>query len=101
MLADSVGCTLPQLAVAFPLAHPAVASVILGPRTLPQLADLLGGAAVELDDAALDRIDDIVPPGTDLVDLRWQPPALTDPALRRRPPGQRAATAGPASTDSV
>jgi aryl-alcohol dehydrogenase-like predicted oxidoreductase len=90
-LADDLGCTLPQLAVAFPLAHPAVTSVILGPRTLPQLEDLLAGFSLELDDPALDRIDEIVPPGTDLADLTWKPPALTDPVLRRRLTGQRAA----------
>jgi aryl-alcohol dehydrogenase-like predicted oxidoreductase len=90
-LADDLGCTLPQLAVAFPLAHPAVTSVILGPRTLAQLKDLLAGTAVSLDDAVLDRVDEIVPPGTDLVDLTWKPPALVDPAQRRRPVAQRAA----------
>jgi AcrR family transcriptional regulator len=47
--------------------------------------------SLELGDPALDRIDEIVPPGTDLVDLTWKPPALTDPALRRRLTGQRAA----------
>ena len=91
-LAADLGCTLPQLAVAFPLAHPAVTSVILGPRTLPQLEDLLTGSALELSDEVLDRIDEIVPPGTDLADLAWKPPALTDSTLRRRPAGQRAAS---------
>jgi hypothetical protein len=55
------------------------------------LEDLLAGFSLELDDPALDRIDEIVPPGTDLVDLTWKPPALTDPALRRRLTGRRAA----------
>jgi aryl-alcohol dehydrogenase-like predicted oxidoreductase len=32
-VAVSAGCSLPQLAVAFPMAHPAVTSVIIGPRT--------------------------------------------------------------------
>ena len=93
-LADGLGCTLPQLAVAFPAAHPAVTSVILGPRTMPQLADLLAGASLELSDETLDRIDEIVPPGTDLMDLSWRPPALTDPMLRRRPSSQRTAGNG-------
>jgi aryl-alcohol dehydrogenase-like predicted oxidoreductase len=100
-LAGQLGCSLPQLAVAFPLAHPAVTSVILGPRTLPQLQDLLAGARLELGDEALDRIDEIVPPGTDLADLTWKPPALTSPALRRRQPADRTAANGspPASSD--
>ncbi|MFJ2766243.1 aldo/keto reductase [Streptomyces sp. NPDC087300] len=92
-VADEVGCTLPELAVAFPLAHPAVTSVIIGPRTMDQLRDTLKGAAVTLDDAALDRIDAIVPPGTDLYppDGAWTLPSLAAPELRRRPAGARAA----------
>jgi aryl-alcohol dehydrogenase-like predicted oxidoreductase len=91
-LAGEAGCSLPQLAVAFPVAHPAVTSVIIGPRTMQQLDDLLGGAALALDDAVLDRIDEIVPPGANLYnpDTRTPPP-LADAALRRRPPAQRAA----------
>jgi aryl-alcohol dehydrogenase-like predicted oxidoreductase len=91
-LAGEAGCSLPQLAVAFPVAHPAVTSVIIGPRTMQQLEDLLGGAALALDDAVLDRIDEIVPPGANLYnpDMRTPPP-LADAALRRRPLAQRAA----------
>ncbi|MFF4340707.1 aldo/keto reductase [Kitasatospora sp. NPDC001540] len=91
-LAEAVGCTLPELAVAFPLAHPAVTSVILGPRTVEQLTGLLKGAALTLDDAVLDRIDEIVPPGTDLyrADGAWRSPHLA-PAARRRPAAERAA----------
>ncbi|MCI0686199.1 MAG: aldo/keto reductase [Sporichthyaceae bacterium] len=91
-LADELGCTLPELAVAFVVAHPAVTSVILGPRTMEQLEASLKGATVALDDAALDRIDEIVPPGTNLysADGTWSPPALATAALRRRPPADRA-----------
>ncbi|MFD8203987.1 aldo/keto reductase [Streptomyces sp. NPDC003470] len=92
-LADEVGCTLPELAVAFVLVHPAVTSVITGPRTMDQLTALLKGADLLLDDAVLDRIDEIVAPGTDLyrADGAWQPPSLTSAARRRRPAGERAA----------
>jgi len=92
-LAEELGCTLPELAVAFPLVHPAVTSVIIGPRTMDQLTSLLAGADLLLDDATLDRIDGIVAPGTDLyrADGVWQPPSLTESALRRRPAGERAA----------
>ncbi|MEU8938127.1 aldo/keto reductase [Streptomyces goshikiensis] len=92
-LADSIGRTLPELAVAFPVAHPGVTSVIIGPRTMDQLEALVKGADLVLDDAVLDRIDEIVPPGTDLYrpDGVWQPPALTDLAQRRRPLGDRSA----------
>jgi len=42
----------------------------------------------------LDRIDQIVPPGTTLnpADAGWQPPALTEPSARRRPQVTRAAS---------
>ncbi|MFJ9798387.1 aldo/keto reductase [Streptomyces sp. NPDC101145] len=92
-LADGIGCTLPQLAVAFTVAHPAVTSAIIGPRTQRQLEDLLEGAALTLDDATLDRIDEIVPPGTNLYDpVAFIPPrSLTETALRRRPLAERAA----------
>ncbi|WP_354641102.1 aldo/keto reductase [Kitasatospora camelliae] len=92
-LAEEIGCTLPELAVAFPVAHPAVTSVIIGPRTLPQLESLLKGASLVLDDAVLDRIDAIVPPGTNVYhpDGVWRPRSLTDPDLRRRPVHDRAA----------
>jgi aryl-alcohol dehydrogenase-like predicted oxidoreductase len=92
-LAADLGCTLPQLAIAFPIVHPAVTSVILGPRTPQQLDDLLAGSHLELDDTTLDRIDEIVPPGTDLIDFAWRPPAMTELSARRRPLYQRAASA--------
>lgn len=99
-LADELGVSLPQLATAFPLAHPGVTSVIIGPRTMEQLESSLAGQDLVLDDATLDRIDEIVPPGTDLAWTRegggWLPPALSTPGLRRRPVEDRAA-ASPAA----
>ena len=92
-LADEAGCTLPELALAFPVAHPAVTSVIIGPRTMGQLAAAVDGAGLVLDDAILDRIDEIVPPGTNVYEPNgaWPVPELTDPARRRRPVADRAA----------
>ncbi|MFC5825312.1 aldo/keto reductase [Nonomuraea insulae] len=93
-LADELGCTLPALAVAFAASHPAVTSVILGPRTMEQLEGLLKGTSLVLDDTVLDRIDELVPPGTNVyhpVGL-WSPAPLSNPALRRRPLGDRAAS---------
>jgi aryl-alcohol dehydrogenase-like predicted oxidoreductase len=90
-LADDIGCTLPELAIAFPVTHPGVTSVIIGPRTMEQLEGMLKGSALSLDDATLDRIDEIVPPGTDLYDVTGAPPSLTDPARRRRPLADRPA----------
>ena len=75
-----------HLAMAFAIAHPGVTSAIIGPRTMEQLDDLLAGVDVRLTDEILDRIDEIVPPGTDVgtLDMAYLPPALLRPDLRRR-----------------
>jgi aryl-alcohol dehydrogenase-like predicted oxidoreductase len=65
-LAEESGLSLTHMAMAFAMAHPNVTSAILGPRTMQHLDDLLAGAEVRLSDAVLDRIDRIVPPGTDV-----------------------------------
>ncbi len=85
-LAELAGLSLPHLAVGFVLTHPAVTSVIIGPRTTDHLDDLLAGAGTVLGEDVLDRIDEIVPPGTDLnpADNYYVPPALEDRSLRRR-----------------
>jgi aryl-alcohol dehydrogenase (NADP+) len=92
-VAQEVGLSLTHLAMAFVMAHPGVTSAILGPRTMEQLDDLLVGANVVLDDATLDRIDAIVPPGTDVGPLQaaYNPPAILKAELRRRPTAERAA----------
>jgi aryl-alcohol dehydrogenase-like predicted oxidoreductase len=92
-LAEQTGTKLTHLAVAFSIAHPAVTSAIVGPRTMEQLTDLLDGAELSLDDDVLDRIDDIVEPGTNLnaEDDGWTPPALADTTTRRRPLSDRGA----------
>jgi aryl-alcohol dehydrogenase-like predicted oxidoreductase len=92
-LAEQAGLPMTHLALAFAIAHPAVTSAIFGPRTMEQLDDLLAGAHVTLTDDILDRIDEIVPPGTDVgtLDMAYQPPALLRPDLRRRPGQERRA----------
>jgi aryl-alcohol dehydrogenase-like predicted oxidoreductase len=83
-LAQEFGTSLPSLAVAFPLAHPAVTSVIVGPRTVAQLQGILAGAELTLDDDVLDRIDQIVRPGIDHYQVAWRPGHLDNPNARRR-----------------
>jgi aryl-alcohol dehydrogenase-like predicted oxidoreductase len=85
-LAGEAGLSLIHLALAFVISHPAVTSAIIGPRTMDQLESQLGAADVALTAEVLDRIDQIVPPGTTLnpPDRGYEPPSLTDPALRRR-----------------
>jgi aryl-alcohol dehydrogenase-like predicted oxidoreductase len=92
-LADEAGLPLTHLAIAFTIAHPGVTAALLGPRTMQQLDDLLAGAEVVLSDDILDRIDAIVPPGTDVgrLDMAYNPPAVVNPARRRRPVGERTA----------
>ena len=77
--------SLIHMALAFVIRHPAVTAAIIGPRTMEQLESQLGAADVVLDDALLDRIDEIVPPGTNInpTDAGWKNPALA-PAARRR-----------------
>ena len=85
-LADDAGLSLIHLALAFVMQHPAVTSPIIGPRTLDHLKSQLGATEVELSVDILDRIDEIVPPGSTIsrADQGYQPPSLTDPFLRRR-----------------
>jgi hypothetical protein len=83
-----------HLAMAFAIAHPGVTSALLGPHTMEQLDDLLAGFDVALTDEILDRIDEIVPPGTDIgtLDQAYVPPALQTTSLRRRPLNERSAS---------
>jgi aryl-alcohol dehydrogenase-like predicted oxidoreductase len=86
-LADEAGLTLIELALAFVLNHPTVTSAIIGPRTMEQLESQLTAVDVRLDDALLDKIDELVPPGTNVSDgdAGWVPPWIADSARRRRP----------------
>jgi aryl-alcohol dehydrogenase-like predicted oxidoreductase len=92
-LAQEAGLPVTHLAMAFAIAHPGVTSALLGPRTMSQLDGLLAGVDVTLSDEILDRLDELVPPGTDVgtLDQAYLPPALLDAGLRRRPIGERAA----------
>ncbi len=84
-LADEAGLSLIQLALAFVLNHPAVTAPIIGPRTMEHLESQLAAADVALDAALLDRIDELVPPGTNLnsADGGYANPALEAAARRR------------------
>ena len=84
-LADDAGISLIHLALAFVIRHPAVTAAIVGPRTMEQLQSQLGAAEVKLSADVLDRIDEIVPPGSNVnqSDGGWQNPAL-EPSARRR-----------------
>jgi aryl-alcohol dehydrogenase-like predicted oxidoreductase len=84
-LADQAGISLIHLALGFVLEHPAVSSAIIGPRTMEQLESQLGAEKITLPKDVLDRIDEIVAPGTTIneADRGYAPPALTEATLRR------------------
>ena len=85
-LAEDNGLSLIELSVAFALNHPAISSVIIGPRTHEHLEAYLKAATVTLPDSVLDTIDTIVEPGTQFHDRDTgrDTPALQPDALRRR-----------------
>jgi aryl-alcohol dehydrogenase-like predicted oxidoreductase len=85
-LAGDAGLSLPQLAIAFVLQHPAVTSVIVGPRSAEHLDSALGADDIRLTSDLLDAIDEVVAPGVTLnrADEGYVPLALADPGLRRR-----------------
>jgi aryl-alcohol dehydrogenase-like predicted oxidoreductase len=84
-LAEEAGVTLIEMALAFVIRHPAVTAAIIGPRTMEQLESQLTAADVTLSDDVLDRIDEIVTPGTTVnpADGGWSNPALEATARRR------------------
>lgn len=63
-LAEAKGVPLARFANAWALRHPAVTSVILGPRTMEQLEDSLKALDIQITDEDARRIDELVPPGT-------------------------------------
>ena len=84
-MAEEAGITLIEMAIAFVIRHPAVTAAIIGPRTMEHLESQLSAADVTLSDEVLDRIDEIVTPGTDVnpSDGGWENPYLK-PVNRRR-----------------
>jgi aryl-alcohol dehydrogenase-like predicted oxidoreductase len=84
-LADDAGITLIELALAFVLRHPAVTAAIIGPRTMQHLESQLTATDIELTDDVLDRIDEIVKPGTtiNVTDNGWTQRSL-EAVYRRR-----------------
>jgi aryl-alcohol dehydrogenase-like predicted oxidoreductase len=83
-VAQDAGLSLLSMALAFTLAHPAVTSCLIGPRTPDQLDAILAHADVALDEATLDAIDAIVAAGMVInpADLGWDLPWMTSSARR-------------------
>jgi aryl-alcohol dehydrogenase-like predicted oxidoreductase len=86
VLAEDAGMTLIHMALAFVIQHPAVTSAIIGPRTPEHFKSQIGAVDVALEPALLDRIDEIVRPGTNFsfADAGYEPPAVASAWRRRR-----------------
>jgi aryl-alcohol dehydrogenase-like predicted oxidoreductase len=87
-LADEAGLSLVHLALAWVIQNPAVTAAIIGPRTMDQFTSQIGALDVQLSADVLDRIDEIVPPGTNFnwADAGYTPPMVAESKHRRRPP---------------
>jgi aryl-alcohol dehydrogenase-like predicted oxidoreductase len=65
-MAQEVNVSLAQYALAWTLTNPVVTAPIIGPRTMEQLEDNLGALEITIPPDHLRRIDELVPPGTDV-----------------------------------
>jgi len=65
-LAADHGMTITQLALAFVVDDPSVTAALVGPRTEPQLEQLLSLGDLRLPDGVRDEIDRLVAPGTNI-----------------------------------
>jgi aryl-alcohol dehydrogenase-like predicted oxidoreductase len=59
-LATGLGCTLPQLAIGWALAHPAVQVAIVGTRDRAHVDEAVAASAIDLDDEVMQRIDALI-----------------------------------------
>ena len=84
LVAEKGGISLIHMALAFVIQHPAVTAAIIGPRTAEHLESQIGAVDVALDQEILDRIDEIVAPGTNFTwaDAGYEPPSVAS-AWRR------------------
>jgi aryl-alcohol dehydrogenase-like predicted oxidoreductase len=75
-LAAEAGISLTHMALGFITANPQVTAAIIGPRTMEHLDDQLAAMELRLGDDVLDRIDELVPPGTtiDPIDAGYRTP---------------------------
>lgn len=63
-LAEEHGISLAEFAHSWLLTRPGITSVLIGPRTIDHLRSTLSSYDVELTEEALERVDELVPPGT-------------------------------------
>jgi aryl-alcohol dehydrogenase-like predicted oxidoreductase len=65
-MAEELGASLAQFSLAWILAQPGITAPIIGPRTMEQLTDNLKAVEVAIPVEHMARIDQMVPPGTDV-----------------------------------
>ncbi len=82
-VADARGVTMAQVALSWLAQRPAVTSVILGCRSLDQLADNLGAADLRLDDAEIAALDAASDPGA--ADYPYGKPGLAQRSRALQP----------------
>jgi aryl-alcohol dehydrogenase-like predicted oxidoreductase len=70
-IAEGLGLGMSRFALAWVMSNPAVTSPVIGPRTLAQLEDSLGALEVKLSAETLKQVDEVVPPGTELILETW------------------------------
>lgn len=58
-IANSMGCTVPQLAIAYVLAHPAVTSAIVGVRLPIHITSIVSAMDIALDETTIQRMQTI------------------------------------------
>ncbi|HVF10040.1 MAG TPA: aldo/keto reductase [Abditibacteriaceae bacterium] len=63
-MAQEKDCTVDAFALAWTLAHPAITSPIIGPRTMEQLEANLKAVEVEVTEEDRKRVDELIEPGT-------------------------------------
>ena len=83
VVADARGLTMAQVALGWLAQRPAVTSVILGCRSLEQLADNLGAADLRLDDAETAALDAASDPGA--ADYPYGEPGLAQRSRQLQP----------------
>ena len=66
-IAAGIGCTLPQLAIAWAVYRKGVAAALTGSRTIGELDENFKAASIALDGAVVSRIDEISRPVLDLL----------------------------------
>jgi len=83
-IAERLGASVPQVALAWLLSRPAVTSVIIGAKSMAQLSDNLGAARLTLDAAALAALEEVsaLPPEYPGWMLKWQAQNRSAPPVK-------------------